>query len=146
MSINRRHMLTGLVATVPATALASSADAANIDAELFRLEAEFNKADVLWQAASERTDETDWKNQSRKMLRAAMAEVDQKCAVVAAIAHRIMDIRACTLAGILLKLRVGHAWSMDEDWGQDEENVVRASIKADLEALAEKAGASLAWQ
>ena len=39
MSINRRHMLTGLAVAVPATA-----DAANSDAELFRLEAEFQPA------------------------------------------------------------------------------------------------------
>ena len=32
---------------------------------------------------------------------------------------------------------------MDEASGQDEENVVRVSMKADLEALAEKAGAAL---
>ena len=33
---------------------------------------------------------------------------------------------------------------MDGDWGEeDEESVVRAPIKADLEAMAEKAGASL---
>jgi hypothetical protein len=32
---------------------------------------------------------------------------------------------------------------MDDDWKQCEENVVRASIKADLMALAEKAGAAL---
>ena len=52
MSINRRHVLTSLAAAVPATAIssnaatavASNADAANLDAELFRLEAEFNKA------------------------------------------------------------------------------------------------------
>ena len=54
-----------------------------------------------------------------------------------------MDMRAHTPAGILLKLRVEHAWSMDEDWEQEQENVVRASIKADLEAQAEKAGAAL---
>ena len=37
MSINRRHMLTGLAVAMPATAIASNADAANADAELFRL-------------------------------------------------------------------------------------------------------------
>jgi hypothetical protein len=51
ISINRRHMLTGLAAA-PAIALPSNADAANTDAELFRLEAEFNAADEQWQAAS----------------------------------------------------------------------------------------------
>ena len=45
MSINRRHMLTDLAVAVPATAVASNADAANTDAELFRLEAEFDAAD-----------------------------------------------------------------------------------------------------
>ena len=52
-------------------------------------------------------------------------------------------MRAHTPAGILLKLRVGEAWAMDEDFGQNEENLVRASIKAGLMALAEKAGAAL---
>ena len=80
----------------------------------------------------------------RKALSAAIAEVDRTCEVVHALAYRIMDMRAHTPAGILLKLRVEHAWSMDEDWGEeDEENVVCASIKADLEAMAEKAGAAL---
>ena len=123
MSINRRHMLTGLAAAVPATAIssnaataiASNADAANSDAELFRLEAEFNEACVLWEAASESVDDVEWKNR-RKALSAAIAEVDRKCAVVCALAYRIMDMRAHTPAGILLKLRVEHAWSMDEDW------------------------------
>ena len=79
----------------------------------------------------------------RNALSAAIAEVDRQCAVVSALAHRIMDMRAHTPAGILLKLRVEHAWSMDEDWEQEQENVVRASIKADLKAQAEKAGAAL---
>ena len=63
MSINRRHMLTGLAVAVPttaissnaATAIASNADAANSDAGLFRLEAEFNEACVLWEAACEKS-------------------------------------------------------------------------------------------
>ena len=116
-----------------ATAIASNADAANSDAELFRLEAEFNEACVLWEAAGESVDDVEWENR-RKALSAAIAEVDRTCAVVSALAYRIMDMRAHTPAGILLKLRVEHAWSMDEDWEQEQENVVRASIKADLEA------------
>ena len=72
MSINRRHMLTGLAVAVPttaissnaATAIASNADAAKSDAELFRLEAEFNEACVLWEATSESVDAVEWKNQS----------------------------------------------------------------------------------
>ena len=39
-------------------------------------------------------------------------------------------------AGILLKLRVEHDGRWMKTGGKDEENVVRASIKADLEALA----------
>ena len=125
MSINRRHVLTSIAAAVPATAIssnaataiASNADATHSDAELFRLEAEFNEACVLWEAVSESVDDAEWKNR-RKALSAAIAEVDRQCAVVFALAHRIMDIRAHTPAGILLKLRVEHAWSMDEDWGE----------------------------
>ena len=44
MSINRRHMLTGLAVAVPTTAIASNAYAATTDAELFRLEAEVQPA------------------------------------------------------------------------------------------------------
>jgi hypothetical protein len=36
---------------------------------------------------------------------------------------------------------LANPWAMNEDWGQDEENVVRASVKAELEVLAEKVGA-----
>jgi hypothetical protein len=89
MSINRRHMLTGLAVAMPATAIASNADAANADAELFRLEAEFNEACVLWEAVSESVDDVEWKNR-RKTLSAAVAEVDRQCAVVFALADRIM--------------------------------------------------------
>ena len=43
MPINRRNMLAGLAAAVPASALASKADyISNRDADLFRLESEFN--------------------------------------------------------------------------------------------------------
>ena len=38
MSINRRHILTGLAVAVPSTAVAADADAPNPAAELFRLE------------------------------------------------------------------------------------------------------------
>ena len=40
-----------------------------------------------------------------------------------------------------LKLRVAHAWALDEDWGEEEEeNPVRYLIVADLEALVSVAG------
>ena len=57
-------------------------------------------------------------------------------AVVYALARQIMDIRAHTPAGVLLKLRVGEAWSTDDDWEQEDEDLIRASIKSDVEALA----------
>ncbi len=64
MSINRRHLLTGLAVAVPTTAIASNADATHSEAELFRLEAEFNEADILWQAVSVRTDQVEDKTGS----------------------------------------------------------------------------------
>ena len=77
----------------------------------------FNEACVLWEAAGESVDDVEWKNR-REALSAAIAEVDRTCEVVSALAYRIMDVRAHKPAGILLKLRVEHAWSMDEDWGE----------------------------
>ena len=59
-----------------ATAIASNADAADSDAELFRLEVEFNEACVLWEAAGESVDDIEWENR-RKALSAAIAEVDR---------------------------------------------------------------------
>ena len=81
MSINRRHMLTGLAVAVPATAITSNADPAYPDAELFRLKSEFNEACVLWESVSESVDDAEWENR-RKALSAAIAEVDRQCAVV----------------------------------------------------------------
>ena len=75
------------------------------------------RLDRLRQAASVRADEVTGKDQ----LRVAMADVDRKCEAVTALANRIMETRACTPAGILLKMRVGEEWAMDDDWGQDEE-------------------------
>ena len=133
----RRQILTALPVAGAAAIIPGVAGSAPIaDAELLRLGTEFNQANELWQAAKDRLVEAEGQGLPFKMLSEAEDEADQASEAVGDIVRRIMDMRAHTPAGMLLKLDVGEAWFMDEDGTGDEENIILASLKADLEALA----------
>ena len=134
----RRQILTalpvaGAAAIIPGVAVSAAPIA---DAELLRLGTEFNQANQLRQAATDRLLEAEGQGLPFKMLSEAEDAADQASEAVGAIVRRIMDTRAQTPAGMLLKLDVGEARFMDEDGPVDEENIVLSSLKADLEALA----------
>ena len=133
----RRQILTALPVAGAAAIIPGVAVSGLIaDAELLRLGTEFNQANQLRQAATDRLLEAEGQGLPFKMLSEAEDAADQASEAVGAIVRRIMDTRAQTPAGMLLKLDVGEAWFRDEDGPVDEENIVLSSLKADLEALA----------
>ncbi|MGX7873229.1 hypothetical protein ACVDG5_010930 [Mesorhizobium sp. ORM6] len=107
------------------------------DAELLRLEAEFIAADAAMEAALDRVEELEGLFQStgHRHFHDDMLEADLKhdrlTQAAAALAREILDTRASTPAGMMVKLRVNDTWP-----GTYEDDELLASIVADIRAIA----------
>lgn len=103
------------------------------DATLLQLEAVFNAASDRWDAATAKTAKIE-KLADRVRSRRQKAEEDeqQDADAVDLLVDQILNTRATTLAGLLVKVRVRERWNTDDE---KSEAAFLQSLLADLKAI-----------
>lgn len=106
------------------------------DATLARLEAKFNASSDRWDAATDNTDKIERLAERVRARREKAEESEQRDAdAVETLFDQVMNARATTLAGLLVKVRVRDRWSTDDE---QSEIAILHSLVADLKAMGEK--------
>ncbi|WP_376704478.1 hypothetical protein RQ479_06280 [Mesorhizobium sp. ISC25] len=107
----------------------------HLDGKLLRLEAEFNLADDRRRAATAKTAEIE-EELDRLMSRIRRAEKKEaiKAAATARAFSRVMRIRAKSMEGLLVKVRVRRRWNTDDEASEITSSKVVADINALLDA------------
>ncbi|RWB94626.1 MAG: hypothetical protein EOQ56_30810 [Mesorhizobium sp.] len=107
--------------------------ARNPDAKLLRLEAKFNAADNRRKDATARTAELEEEvDRLMSLVRKAEHTEAKKAAATARAFERVMQTRAKSLAGLLIKVRVRERWNTDDE---ESEITILKSLVADIEAM-----------
>ncbi|MHA6687777.1 hypothetical protein [Mesorhizobium sp. A556] len=103
------------------------------DANLLRLEAKFLANRNLEEQAADSVEDLDAEfDRLRKRMRKAQRKLERKTQDGARLFEKIMDTRATTLAGLLVKMRDG--WSSDDE---SSEIAILRSLMADMKAMTE---------
>ncbi|MER8396027.1 hypothetical protein NKH10_30020 [Mesorhizobium sp. M1340] len=103
------------------------------DAKLLRLEAKFNAADDRRKQATATTAELEEElDRLMSLVRKAEEKEAKKAAATARAFDRVMEARARSLAGLLVKVRVRKRWNTDDE---ESEITILKSLVADIEAM-----------
>lgn len=106
------------------------------DASLLRLEAEFNAANDRWDAATAKTAKLeDAVDHAKARLQKAEKTEAQDAEAADLLFDEIMNTRATTFAGLLVKVRVRDRFDTDDE---KSETTILHSLIADIKAIAEE--------
>jgi hypothetical protein len=136
--VSRRKFLSGSAVGLASGVVRAPEANAHRDAELLRLEAEFNTRYDQWDEASAKTAELEEKfdritSRLRAKIREAEGKEERAGEAISRLFFRVMRKRAKGLEGMLAKVRIRKRWNADDD---ESERTILKSLVQDLEGMA----------